>query len=77
MAAAAPVATWKQDTIDGLERGSRVWYKASATTWIGATLQSVSAQECSFVTDSPAGPETGDVSPTHRHPARRMIDDRE
>mmetsp|Transcript_18537 Transcript_18537/g.55885 ORF Transcript_18537/g.55885 Transcript_18537/m.55885 type:complete len:757 (+) Transcript_18537:318-2588(+) len=61
MAAVAPVATWKQDTIEGLERGSRVWYKASATTWIGATLQSVSAHECTFITDSPAGPGTGDA----------------
>lgn len=61
MATAAPVATWKQDTIEGLVRGSRVWYKASSTDWIGATLLVVSPSECTFITDSPAGPNTGET----------------
>lgn len=64
MAAAAPVATWKQDTIQGLERGSRAWYKSSATEWVGVTLLSVTPTECTFITDTSAGPNTGEVRNT-------------
>lgn len=72
MAAAAPVATWKQDTIQGLERGSRAWYKSSATEWVGATLLGVTLTECTFITDTPAGPNTGEVSSSCRMSATHI-----
>ncbi|KAK9810086.1 hypothetical protein WJX72_004563 [[Myrmecia] bisecta] len=53
---------WKQDTLEGLDKGSRVWYKASANEWRLGTLQSSAEKaECSLALDSERGEGCGQV----------------
>ena len=50
---------WKEDTLEGLGKGSRVWYRTKSGVWQQATLQSISGSTCSLATDSPNGEGTG------------------
>ncbi len=60
MASAPPPQAWKTDSLEGLDKGSRVWWKSSPTEWLPATLQSV-GKECTIALDTDAGPGTGKV----------------
>ena len=53
--------SWRGDGLGGLDRGSRVWWRASETEWQPATIVSNSAKECSIALDTPAGQGTGKV----------------
>ena len=53
--------SWRGDGLGGLDRGSRVWWRASQTEWQAATIVSISAKECSIALDTPAGQGTGKV----------------
>jgi hypothetical protein len=61
MASGPPLQTWKTDSLEGLDRGSRVWWKSSPTAWLPATLQNVGSKECSIALDTDSGPGTGQV----------------
>ena len=59
-------AAWKQDTLEGLEKGSRVWYKAGANSWVLGTLQKApqpgqQGGQWTVALDSEAGEGTGQV----------------
>ena len=54
-APAASARQWKQDSLDGLGKGSRVWFSAGPRTWQLGTLQSVGGDACSVALDSPLG----------------------
>ena len=59
-------AAWKQDTLEGLEKGSRVWYKAGANSWVLGTLQKTpqpgqQGGQWTVALDSEAGEGTGQV----------------
>lgn len=54
-------AAWKQDTLEGLERGSRVWYKAGVNSWVLGTLQGLQTGLWTVALDSEAGEGTGQV----------------
>ena len=61
----AAVPAWKNDTLEGLEKGSRVWFRASDTEWRLGTLTSVNAKvttECIVALDAQQ------VGWTHRLP---------
>ena len=62
MANAPPPSSWKTDSLDGLARGSPVWWKSSPTEWLPATLQSVGPKDCTIALDTTSGPGTGKVS---------------
>lgn len=61
MAGGPPLQTWKTDSLEGLDRGSRVWWKSSPTAWLPATLQNVGSNECTIALDTDSGPGTGQV----------------
>ena len=50
---------WKQDTLEGLGCGSRVWYRPNSKTWQLATLQSIAETNCTIAVDSSLGEGTG------------------
>ena len=52
-------AAWKQDTLEGLEKGSRVWYKAGVNSWVLGTLQALHVGLWTVALDSEAGEGTG------------------
>ena len=59
-------AAWKQDPLEGLEKGSRVWYKAGANSWVLGTLQKApqpgqQSRQWTVALDSEAGEGTGQV----------------
>lgn len=54
---AKPEAAWKEDTLDGLEKGSRVWVRLSGTAWALATLQGPVGAECLVSLDTGDGLE--------------------
>lgn len=54
-------ATWKQDTLEGLEKGSRVWYKADFNSWVLGTLQTQQAGAWTVALHSEYGEATGEV----------------
>lgn len=54
------MTVWKEDTIDGLGRGSRVWVWAQGR-WCLGTLQAACGAACSVVLDSEAGEGCGPV----------------
>ena len=56
-------AVWKQDTLEGLEKGSRVWYKAGVNSWVLGTLQAFHVGLWTVALDSEAGEGTGQASP--------------
>ena len=56
-------AAWKQDTLEGLEKGSRVWYKAGVSSWVLGTLQNLQGGLWTVALDSEAGEGTGQVRP--------------
>ena len=62
MAEVAAAAAWKLDGLQGLDRGSRVWWRASATEWQPATIVSVAVPDCTIALDSAAGQGMGQVS---------------
>ena len=58
---------WKHDTLEGLTKGSRVWYKASPTSWQLGTLTSVNSSltaECIVALDGQNGPGSGELVTT-------------
>ena len=58
---------WKHDTLEGLTKGSRVWYKASPTSWQLGTLTSVNSSlttECIVALGSHSGPGSGELITT-------------
>lgn len=54
---AKPEAAWKEDTLEGLEKGSRVWVRLSGTAWALATLQGPVGAECLVSLDTGDGLE--------------------
>lgn len=59
---------WKHDTLEGLTKGSRVWFKASPVSWQLGTLTSVNASlttECIVALDATSGPGSGELVTTH------------
>jgi myosin-5 len=60
-APAASARQWKQDSLDGLGKGSRVWFSAGPRSWQLGTLQSVGGDACSVALDSPLGEGAGSV----------------
>jgi hypothetical protein len=56
-------AAWKQDTLEGLEKCSRVWYKAGGSSWVLGTLQNLQGGLWTVALDSEAGEGTGQVRP--------------
>ena len=54
-------AAWKQDTLEGLEKGSRVWYKAGVNSWVLGTLLTRQEESWKVALDSEAGEGTGQV----------------
>ncbi len=58
---AKSAAAWKQDTLEGLEKGSRVWYKAGADSWVLGTLLTRQEESWKVALDSEAGEGTGQV----------------
>lgn len=62
---AKSAAAWKQDTLEGLEKGSRVWYKAGVNSWVLGTLLAKQEGSWSVALDSEAGEGTGQV----KHPS--------
>jgi hypothetical protein len=54
-------AAWKQDSLEGLEKGSRVWYKAGPDSWVLGTLGNQQAGAWNVALDSEAGEATGQV----------------
>ena len=55
-------AAWKQDTLEGLDKGSRVWYKAGVNSWVLGTLQALHVGLWTVALDSEAGEGTGQAS---------------
>ena len=55
-------AVWKQDTLEGLDKGSRVWYKAGVNSWVLGTLQALHVGLWTVALDSEAGEGTGQAS---------------
>ncbi|KAL3139952.1 hypothetical protein ABBQ38_004240 [Trebouxia sp. C0009 RCD-2024] len=58
---------WKHDTLEGLTKGSRVWFKASPISWQLGTLTSVNASlttECIVALDATSGPGSGELVTT-------------
>ena len=55
------VDLWKEDTLEGLGKGSRVWFRSGPRSWELGTLQSMSGDRCSLALDSPLGEGTGKV----------------
>ena len=58
---------WKHDTLDGLTKGSRVWFKASPVSWQLGTLTSVNTSlttECIVALDATSGPGSGELVTT-------------
>ena len=45
--------SWRGDGLGGLDRGSRVWWRAAPEEWLPATIVSMSAKECSIALDTP------------------------
>lgn len=60
---ARSAAAWKQDTLEGLEKGSRVWYKAGVNSWVLGTLLTRQEESWKVALDSEAGEATGQVDP--------------
>ena len=60
----ASAQSWRGDGLGGLDRGSRVWWRASPEEWLPATIVSISAKECSIALDTPTGQGTGKVQRT-------------
>ena len=55
-------AAWKNsDTLEGLEKGSRVWHKAGANAWVLGTLLAQQGASWSVALDSENGEGTGPV----------------
>jgi myosin V len=50
---------WKENTINGLGKGSRVWYRSESRKWELATLQSTTRDFCSLAPDFNFGEGTG------------------
>lgn len=50
---------WNSDTLEGLGRGSRVWFRSGARNWEQATLQSISKTTCTVAFDSKNGQGAG------------------
>jgi myosin V len=50
---------WKEDTLEGLGKGSRVWFRSGARNWEQATLKSISKATCTVALDSTNGQGTG------------------
>jgi len=57
----ADTETWRTDTLEGLGKGSRVWFRAGPRSWELGTLQSLAGTECSLALDSSLGEGTGRV----------------
>ncbi|DBA67096.1 TPA: hypothetical protein ACH3X2_001422 [Trebouxia sp. C0005] len=58
---------WKHDTLEGLTKGSRVWFKASPVSWQLGTLTSVNTSlttECIVALDATSGPGSGELVTT-------------
>lgn len=58
---------WKHDTLEGLTKGSRVWFKASPVSWQLGTLTSVNSSlttECIVALDAVSGPGSGELVTT-------------
>ena len=60
-AAAASARQRKEDSLDGVGKGSRVWFSAGPRSWQLGTLQSVGGDACSVALDSPLGEGAGGV----------------
>ena len=57
-------AAWKNsDTLEGLEKGSRVWHRAGHNAWVLGTLLAQQGASWSVALDSEAGEGTGPVRP--------------
>lgn len=52
---------WKENTLNGLGKGSRVWYRSESRKWVLATLFSIKHDACSLALDSSLGEGTGNV----------------
>jgi len=67
----ASAQSWRGDGLGGLDRGSRVWWRASPEEWLPATIVSISAKECSIALDTATGQGTGKVQLTASVPSQR------
>jgi len=66
---AAPTASWKRDTLAGLDKGSRVWMQTSGGAWALGTLRAPVAAQCRVALDTRQGEAAGQARAAAAEPA--------